>query len=77
MTGFSRTTVARIFQDEKGVIVLERPERMHKRKYRSVRIPRAVYERVIRRLSVRSSGLLSLWSDMLETRPPCRRVCQD
>jgi len=52
MTGFSRTTVARIFEDEKGVIVLERPERMHKRKYRSVRIPRAVYERVIRRLSV-------------------------
>ncbi len=34
-------------------IVLNRPEKMHKRRYRSIRIPRAVYERVVRRLSIR------------------------
>jgi hypothetical protein len=29
------------------------PESMHKRRYRSIRIPRAVYERVVNRLSVK------------------------
>jgi transcriptional regulator GlxA family with amidase domain len=53
LTGFSRRTVIRIFEAERGVIVLPRPETMHKRRYRSLRIPRAVYERVIGRLSVR------------------------
>lgn len=53
MTGFSRQTVTRMFQQEKGVIALERPEKMHKRGYRSIRIPRAVYERVISKLKVR------------------------
>jgi hypothetical protein len=51
MTGFSRPTVTRMFEHEPGVIILNRPERMHKRRYRSLRIPRAVYERVIRKLS--------------------------
>lgn len=53
LTGLSRQTVTRIFQSERGVIVVERPESMHKRSYRSIRIPRAVFERVIERLSVR------------------------
>ena len=35
-----------------GVIVLERPEKMHKRRYRSIRIPRAVYERVIEEITI-------------------------
>jgi hypothetical protein len=39
--------VARLFVHGPGVIILERPERLHKRRYRSIRIPRAVYERVI------------------------------
>jgi len=52
LTGFSRQTVARMFEKEKGVLVVGRPETLHKRSYRSIRIPRAVYERVIRRLSV-------------------------
>lgn len=53
LTGFSRATVTRMFEREPGVLILSRPEKMHKRKYRSIRIPRAVYERVLRRLQVR------------------------
>lgn len=53
LTGFSTRTVIRIFQNERGVIVLGRPETMHKRRYRSIRIPRAVYERVASRLTVK------------------------
>jgi transcriptional regulator GlxA family with amidase domain len=52
LTGFSRRTVTRLFQGERGVIILGRPETLHKRRYRSIRIPRAVYERVISRLIV-------------------------
>ena len=47
MTGFSPQTIMRIFADEPGVLVLEGGG--PKRKYRSVRIPRHVYERVIRK----------------------------
>jgi hypothetical protein len=53
LTGFSRNTIIRLFQNERGVIVLVRPSALHKRRYRSIRIPRAVYERVIGRLAVR------------------------
>jgi DNA-binding XRE family transcriptional regulator len=53
LTGLSRQTVIRLFEKEKGVLILSRPESLHKRKYRSIRIPRAVYERVINRLAVR------------------------
>ena len=37
--GFSRNTVTRLFEHEKGVLVLSHPEEMHKRRYRSIRIP--------------------------------------
>jgi hypothetical protein len=53
MTGLSRRTITRLFEREKGVIVLCRPEERHKRKYRSIRIPRHVYERVVNRLTVK------------------------
>jgi len=53
LTGFSRQTVTRIFEDEPGVLVFERPETMHKRKHRTITVPRNVYERVISRLKVR------------------------
>lgn len=53
LTGFSRTTVIRLFENERGVIVLGRPETMHKRRFRTIRIPRAVYERVIGKLRVK------------------------
>lgn len=53
LSGLSRMTVTRLFEHERGVIILERSEEMHKRKYRSIRIPRAVYDRVIGGLAVR------------------------
>ncbi|MGA9559358.1 MAG: helix-turn-helix domain-containing protein [Terriglobales bacterium] len=49
--GMSRRTVIRIFEGEPGVLELTRPEAMHKRRYRSLRIPRAVIDRVLARLS--------------------------
>jgi AraC-like DNA-binding protein len=49
----SRSTVTRLFEHEPGVIVLERTERMHKRRYRSIRIPSTVYERVVKGLTVK------------------------
>jgi predicted transcriptional regulator len=52
LTGFSRQTVTRMFEQEKGVLILERPEKMHKRGFRSIRIPRAVFDRVIRKITV-------------------------
>src|SRR5205807_2446680 len=51
LTGYSRQTVTKMFENEKGVIVVRRPETLHKRSYKSIRIPRHVYERVMRRMS--------------------------
>ena len=53
LMGLSRSTVTRLFDHEPGVLILERPELMHKRRYRSIRIPHAAYQRVIGRLAVR------------------------
>jgi hypothetical protein len=53
MTGFSRQTVTRLFEHEPGVLIITRPGRMHIRCYRSFRILNAVYEKVIRRLTVK------------------------
>jgi hypothetical protein len=53
LTGLSRQTVTRMFERERGVLILERPEKIHKRRFRTIRIPRTVYERVVNRLSVR------------------------
>jgi predicted transcriptional regulator len=52
LMGLSRQTVTRLFEDEAGVIVIKRPEKMHKRSLRTIRIPRAVFERVVRSLTV-------------------------
>jgi hypothetical protein len=52
LMGLSRQTVTRLFEKEQGVIVLDRKRRMHKRGYRTLRIPRYVYERVVHRLSI-------------------------
>jgi hypothetical protein len=51
LTGYSRQTVTKMFENETGVIVVRRPEKLHKRSYRSIRIPHPVFERVIRRMS--------------------------
>lgn len=53
LSGLSRRTITRLFEGERGVIILDRPEEMHKRGYRSIRIPRAVFERVIGGLRVK------------------------
>jgi predicted DNA-binding transcriptional regulator AlpA len=54
LTGWSRQTVTRLFEKEPGVLMLRSPESLHKRSYRSIRIPRQVYERVIWALSVKA-----------------------
>jgi hypothetical protein len=54
LTAWSRRTVIRLFENEPGVIILiDNPETLHKRRYRTIRIPRAVYQRVIERSTVR------------------------
>ena len=45
LMGFSIPTVITLFEKEPGTIIIKRPETLHKRGYRSIRIPRAVYER--------------------------------
>jgi hypothetical protein len=52
MTGFSRDTITRMFEREPGTIIVPRPSTNRKRRYRSIRIPRTVYERVLRRFTV-------------------------
>jgi len=48
LTGRSARTIIRWFEREPGtIVVLDRPETMHKRRYRTLRIPRAVFQRVI------------------------------
>lgn len=53
LTGFSRTTVTRMFRNEPGVILMGRARSDKRRGYQSLRIPRAVYERVVSRLKVK------------------------
>jgi hypothetical protein len=48
MTGRSRRTIIRWFQHEPDVFILDNPERLHKRRYRTLRIPRAALERVMK-----------------------------
>ena len=60
LMGLSRHTVERVFRNERGVLLMGRsktePDKgptRGKRRYQTIRIPRAVYERVIGRLAVR------------------------
>jgi hypothetical protein len=53
LLGVSHQTVIRRFEKEAGTLIKNFPETMHKRGRRTIRIPRAVYERVVRRLSVK------------------------
>ena len=47
LTGRSTRTIRRWFENEPGVVyIFDHPERMHKRRYRTLRIPRVVFERV-------------------------------
>jgi hypothetical protein len=51
LLSWSRQRVISRFENEPGVLMDESPETMHKRRYRTLTIPRAVLERVLRRLS--------------------------
>jgi hypothetical protein len=52
LTGFSVQTIIRLFAQERGVLIYE-PKRTRKRaSYRSIRIPRPVYRRVLQKLTV-------------------------
>ena len=48
--GLSDDAVRRLFRGEEGVIAIDRPEKMHKRGYATLRIPESVAERVYSRL---------------------------
>jgi transcriptional regulator GlxA family with amidase domain len=48
MWNLSKDAVRRLFQNEPGVVVLTKPIRGSKRKYRTLRLPQAVVERVHR-----------------------------
>lgn len=49
--GLSSDTVRRMFENEPGVLVHERSQKHHSRRYRTLRIPESVVLRVHRRLS--------------------------
>ena len=46
--GFSGRFVRELFRDEPGVIIIDRPEQMHKRGYATMRIPESVCRSCIR-----------------------------
>jgi hypothetical protein len=48
------TVVIRLFEVEPGVLIRLHPEKMHKRRRRTLRIPREVYLRVRTKLARRS-----------------------
>lgn len=43
----STDKVTRMFEDEPGVVDLGSPEQLHKRRYRVLRIPQSVFNRVL------------------------------
>ncbi len=51
MWNLSQDAVRRIFENEKGVLVLGNAETRHRRRYTTLRIPQSVVERVHRRMS--------------------------
>jgi hypothetical protein len=51
LLSYSRSTVIRMFENEPGILVRLHPEKMHKRRRRIIRIPRAVYLRVRAKLA--------------------------
>jgi hypothetical protein len=52
LLGFSKQTVTRIFENERGVIIYEEMRPRKRAGYRIIRIPRHVYRRVIDEMSV-------------------------
>jgi hypothetical protein len=52
----SENTIRSLFENEPGVLIIDRPERLHKRQYRSMRIPASVVGRVADRLGRRKAA---------------------
>ena len=48
----STDTVARMFGNEPGVVDLGSPEGLHKRRYRVLRIPHSVFNRVLHKMRI-------------------------
>jgi hypothetical protein len=53
--GFSTRFVRELFRNEQGVIVIDRPEMMHKRGYATLRILESIAARVYSRLTLRAA----------------------
>jgi hypothetical protein len=51
----SANTIRRMFENEPGVVRIVRPERMHKRRHVTVRIPKLVADRVRSKFSVKGA----------------------
>ena len=51
--GFSSRFIRELFRDEKGVLVIDKPEQMHKRGYATMRIPESIASLVYTRLTRR------------------------
>ena len=51
--GFSARFIRELFCKEQGVVLIDRPEKLHKRSYVSMRIPESVANRVYGRLTRR------------------------
>jgi hypothetical protein len=52
LTGFSERTITKMFEGEPGVLIYEVPRKRKRASYRTIRIPRPVYQRVIRRITI-------------------------
>ena len=50
----SARLVRETFRDEPGVLVIDRPEQMHKRGYATIRIPESVAKRVYDRMHTKA-----------------------
>jgi len=53
MWALSSHTIRRIFENEAGVLIIERPRLYGKRRHRTLRIPESVAQRVYNRLSLK------------------------
>lgn len=52
MMGLSVQTIIRLFERERGVMIFEEKRRRKRASYRTIRIPRHVYRRVIQKWTV-------------------------
>jgi DNA-binding transcriptional MerR regulator len=51
LTGLSVQAVTRLFEHERGVLIYEGTRSMNRRRYRTIKIPRHIYRRVMQRIA--------------------------